>query len=249
MKDEIAAAVVFLTRIVKRNTKLSVEQLNKFSEQLALTLVERFRNHWYTDKPSKGQAYRCIRVSRNEPRDSVLAKTARDCGIHYNRLNLPAELTLWVDPMDVSCRFGERGTVCEVAKFSQQTQTTDNNTTRPLTPTDNLNGNVPTNMVLNSDVNDNARVVNVSIPSPPLSPRLINDNARLTSMTSSRRTVVSHNTPVMNSQNTAQFVFNKNATNMPRTVHLQPRPQNKVWVRQARVEQYRWVNKSIAARA
>lgn len=104
MKDEIAAAVVFLTRIVKRNTSLTAEQMSKFSEKLALTLIEKFRNHWYEDKPSKGQAYRCIRVSRNEPRDSVINKTAKDCGIHYNHLNLPAELCLWVDPLEVSCR-------------------------------------------------------------------------------------------------------------------------------------------------
>jgi len=232
MKDEIAAAVVFLTRIVKRNANLTAEQMTKFSEKLALILVERFRNHWYEDKPSKGQAYRCIRVSRNEPRDSVIEKTARDCGIHYNHLNLPAELTLWVDPMEVSCRFGERGTVCEVAKFPNSTQT-DN---RPSTPisTDNANGNVMTSSILVQQENDNAQL---TIPSPPSSPRLLNDNLRLTT----RKTVV-HSNAKYNSQ----FVFNRNAANMPRTTH---RPQNKVWVRQAKPEQYRWVNKSVAARA
>lgn len=216
MKDEIAAAVVFLTRIVKRNTSLTAEQMSKFSEKLALTLVEKFRNHWYEDKPSKGQAYRCIRVSRNEPRDSVINKTATDCGIHYNHLNLPAELTLWVDPMEVSCRFGERGTVCEVATFSQQTQT-DN---RPSVSSRN-------NANLSHDTNQHS-----NIPSPPSSPRLLlNDNLR----PNSGRKIHA---------NTSQFVFNRNATNAPRVIH---RPQNKVWMRQPKPEQYRWVNKSVVA--
>lgn len=231
MKDEIAAAVVFLTRIVRRNTGLTSEQMNKFSEKLALTLVERFRNHWYEDRPSKGQAYRCIRVSRNEPRDSVIEKTAKDCGIHYNHLNLPAELTLWVDPMEVSCRFGERGTVCEVAKFSSSSQT-DNRPTTPVA-TDNANGNLMSSSILPLE-NDNAQT---TIPSPPSSPRFLNDNLRLTT----RKTVVQSNVKY-----NSQFVFNRNAANMPRTIQ---RPQNKVWVRQPKPEQYRWVNKSVAARA
>ncbi|XP_054760302.2 protein BTG3-like [Lytechinus pictus] len=221
MKDEIAAAVVFLTRIVKRNTSLTAEQLSKFSEKLALTLVEKFRNHWYEDKPSKGQAYRCIRVSRNEPRDSVISKTAKDCGIHYNHLNLPAELTLWVDPMEVSCRFGERGTVCEVATFNQQT---DNRPSTPVSSTNNANN-------LQQDNNKNANQL-ANIPSQPASPKpVFNDNLR---PNGGRKT--------MNSQ----FVFSRNAANTPRVIH---RPQNKVWVRQPKQEQYRWVNKSVAAQA
>ncbi|XP_030834324.1 maternal B9.15 protein-like [Strongylocentrotus purpuratus] len=221
MKDEIAAAVVFLTRIVKRNTSLTAEQMSKFSEKLALTLIEKFRNHWYEDKPSKGQAYRCIRVSRNEPRDSVISKTAKDCGIHYNHLNLPAELCLWVDPLEVSCRFGERGTVCEVATFNQQTLT-DN---RPSTPISSSN----------NAFNDNNANQLSPTPSPPSSPPrqlVINDNLR---PNSGRKMV-----------NSSQYVFNRNATNTPRVIQ---RPQNKVWVRQPNPEQYRWVNKSIAGRA
>lgn len=104
MKDEIAAAVVFLTGIVRRKNTLNQEQLTRFSDNLAVALMEKFRNHWYEDKPSKGQGFRCIRVSRDEPRDTVLLKVARRCGLQYSDLNLPCELTLWVDPHEVSCR-------------------------------------------------------------------------------------------------------------------------------------------------
>ncbi|KAB7506301.1 hypothetical protein Anas_08231 [Armadillidium nasatum] len=39
-------------------------------------------------------------------------------------LNLPLELTVWVDPNEVSCRFGEhKGSYCTVASFNEDTQT------------------------------------------------------------------------------------------------------------------------------
>ena len=59
MRDEIAAAVVLVTRIVKKCSKeLSKDKVEEFSEQLTKVLVERFKNHWYTESPYKGQAYR-----------------------------------------------------------------------------------------------------------------------------------------------------------------------------------------------
>ena len=58
MREEIAAAVVFLTRLVKRSDRLSVEKVDEFSGKLPEILAERYRDHWYTNTPSKGQAYR-----------------------------------------------------------------------------------------------------------------------------------------------------------------------------------------------
>lgn len=34
-----------------------------FAEKLTLILQEKYKNHWNPEKPSEGQAYRCIRVS------------------------------------------------------------------------------------------------------------------------------------------------------------------------------------------
>lgn len=58
MKEEVAAAVVFVTRLVKRNKQLSKEHCEKFADKLTDILVERFKNHWHPDQPLKGQAYR-----------------------------------------------------------------------------------------------------------------------------------------------------------------------------------------------
>ena len=36
--------------------------------------------------------------------DPLLLKAAEESGLKFNELQLPNELTLWVDPMEVTCR-------------------------------------------------------------------------------------------------------------------------------------------------
>lgn len=108
MKSEIDAAVAFLVRVIARNSSLEPVQLDALGERLRCILTERFRDHWFPERPSRGQAYRCIRINETEPREPVLEQASRRCGLGYDDLCLPAELTLWVDPEEVGCRFGER---------------------------------------------------------------------------------------------------------------------------------------------
>lgn len=39
--------------------------------------------------------------------DRVLALAAKESGVKYSELRLPAELCVWVDPNEVACRFGD----------------------------------------------------------------------------------------------------------------------------------------------
>lgn len=107
MREEIAAAVVFVTRLIRQNGSLSKGKVDDFSSCLSAILVEKFKNHWYKDRPAKGQGFRCIRINPSEPIDPVLEKAASDAGLECTELLMPVEMTLWVDPEDVSCRFGE----------------------------------------------------------------------------------------------------------------------------------------------
>ncbi|XP_043533696.1 protein BTG4 isoform X3 [Chiloscyllium plagiosum] len=65
MKEEIAATVVFISRIVKKNEKLSKKKIEKFCSKLTKVLFEKYKNHWYWGNPAKGQAYRC--GEKNQP--------------------------------------------------------------------------------------------------------------------------------------------------------------------------------------
>ncbi|XP_006628094.1 protein BTG3 [Lepisosteus oculatus] len=117
MKREVAAAVLFLTRLIRKAEKLEKEKVEELAGRLTEALQEKYRGHWYPDNPSRGQAYRCLRVSRCQP-EPELQRACWETGVHYRDLGLPRELTLWVDPGEVCCRFGEKSHAFTVATFS-----------------------------------------------------------------------------------------------------------------------------------
>ena len=104
MKEEVAAAVVFVKRLLKRNKSMGDENLQTFCDHLTKVLVEKFQNHWHLEKPTKGQAFRSVHVDENGPADPVLQCAAKVSKMRYSDLNLPPEFTLWIDPREVSCR-------------------------------------------------------------------------------------------------------------------------------------------------
>ncbi|XP_012543085.1 maternal B9.15 protein [Monomorium pharaonis] len=124
MLNEIRAAVLFLVNLIEKSEKFSPDQLECFERHLVKLLTERFKNHWFPDKPFKGQGYRCIRVNGHNRRDATLESAANAAGVKYEDLALPVELTLWVDPNEVCCRFGEsKGSYCTLASFDDKENT------------------------------------------------------------------------------------------------------------------------------
>ncbi|XP_034406049.1 protein BTG3 [Cyclopterus lumpus] len=125
MKREIAAVVNFLKRLVKKGGKLESHKIDLFVERLAVALQEKFKGHWYPENPNKGQAYRCIRMNRLYRQDPELLRACRESGVQFNDLKLCLELALWVDPGEVSCRYGEHNPSFSVASFSCNEGDTD----------------------------------------------------------------------------------------------------------------------------
>ncbi|KFR13013.1 Protein BTG1, partial [Opisthocomus hoazin] len=78
--------------------------------------------------PSKGSGYRSIRINHKMGR--LVGKAAGTIGLSHERLFqlLPSELTLWVDPFEVSYRIGEDGSICVLYESPQPCK----KTTRPL---------------------------------------------------------------------------------------------------------------------
>lgn len=64
MKEEIAAAVFFVARLVKRYGCLDNDSRDRFAAALTSVLFENYKNHWYPNAPTKGQAYRSV-TTRN----------------------------------------------------------------------------------------------------------------------------------------------------------------------------------------
>lgn len=111
MKQEVNSAVDFLTGILKKTT-LGTTRVENFCTALCNILCSHYENHWFPSKPYKGSAYRCIRIVDGKM-DAHIAKAGQQSGIQESQLlnMLPRELTMWVDPEEVSYRIGEDGSV------------------------------------------------------------------------------------------------------------------------------------------
>lgn len=132
MFDEVKAATEFITNVLRLSNadRISNELLDFFDLSLQKLLVERYQNHWFPEKPFKGSGYRCMRINHNmEP---ILAKAAILSGVPSSCMDrLPNELTIWVDPQDVSCRFGENGSIGAVYSKGQKSESLSNTSSSP----------------------------------------------------------------------------------------------------------------------
>jgi hypothetical protein len=119
MKDEIREGVEFLRQfLAKYGNSLTPTQIDTFAAKLNRMLEERYVNHWYVDHPMKGQAFRCLRLKRSENYiDPVLERLLSDLGLTLAQLGLPNDFTLWIDPGEVTVRFGDQvGYTYSIAK-------------------------------------------------------------------------------------------------------------------------------------
>ncbi|KAG7477627.1 hypothetical protein MATL_G00071640 [Megalops atlanticus] len=135
---EVTAAADFVSRLLRTRGFLSEQQLQIFSDCLQHALSEHYRHHWFPDRPQKGSGYRCIRI--NNEMDPIISKAACRIGLSSEQLFrlLPRELTLWVDPYEVSYRIGEDGSICVLYEAEV-----------PAAPSGPSNGNTLHNSALN----------------------------------------------------------------------------------------------------
>lgn len=123
MKLELQSAANFLVHLIKLGRKHtgSEAQLEKFKLAVVEVLRRRYRDHWFPDKPFKGSGYRCIRI--NGRIDPIIAQAAEIVGLPANTIHqtFPSELTMWIDPLEVSYRIGENGSICVLYEFKENT--------------------------------------------------------------------------------------------------------------------------------
>ena len=149
MDVEVAVAWNFV--ISHLYNKLPRRRVLCFGEALDRGLKRKFQGHWYPDMPFKGSAFRSVKVT-GVAADPVIELAARECGVAIEEVRefLPDELTVWIDPKEVSYRIGEKGLVkilysarkeefsCEVIDTEMQSILSDSVSTSlsslPLTP-------------------------------------------------------------------------------------------------------------------
>ena len=133
MKREVATAVDFMTQLMRTGSR-NAEQLTNFNDVLRRRISEHYRDHWFPEKPFKGSGYRCLRINHNmEP---IILQAAAESGLSRDDLisMLPNELTMWIDPREVSYRIGEDGSV-GVIYVEEEDNHKNNNAKKPSSPT------------------------------------------------------------------------------------------------------------------
>ncbi|KAM5289077.1 protein Tob2 [Ctenodactylus gundi] len=109
MQLEIKVALNFIISYLYN--KLPRRRADLFGEELERLLKKKYEGHWYPDKPLKGSGFRCVHIG--EMVDPVVELAAKRSGLAVEdvRANVPEELSVWIDPFEVSYQIGEKGTV------------------------------------------------------------------------------------------------------------------------------------------
>ncbi|XP_052779669.1 protein Tob1-like [Mya arenaria] len=92
--------------------KLPRRRVDLFGVELEKGLNKKFEGHWYPKQPVKGSGFRCVKVSGDEI-DPVIGAAACSVGLDMEEMKeyIPGDLTLWIDPNEVSYRIGEKGQI------------------------------------------------------------------------------------------------------------------------------------------
>lgn len=122
MKTELSCACEFFARVLQ-SRNLPFQFVKPFSKRLEEVLAAKYRDHWHPENPRKGSAYRCIRI--NGKMDPVIKEAAMVTGLSNIGSYLPKEFTMWVDPNEVSYRFGEDGSISQCPISSSPVQDED----------------------------------------------------------------------------------------------------------------------------
>lgn len=120
MKLELQSASNFLVHLIRRGRRnIGENRLEKFRQSLVEALQRRYRDHWFPEKPFKGSGYRGIRI--NGKMDPVIERAAEACAFSSQLICsvFPSELTIWIDPQEVSYRVGKNGSICVLYKFKE----------------------------------------------------------------------------------------------------------------------------------
>lgn len=119
--------IIHLIRIANNN--LTEDDIQNLHEIIKYVLTHKYMRHWNFFNPTRGSAYRCIRINQTMDPLIVQAALLAKIPIKTLQLSLPSELTIWIDPRLVSYRIKETGPIVTLYKYKNGcTEWTPNST-------------------------------------------------------------------------------------------------------------------------
>ena len=115
MLDEIKVATSFLVRFL-RSAPITPEQKQHFQDSLVQGLLTKFKGIvWDPSQPLRGNANRSLLISRGFT-DPVIITALLKVGLVDGQGKgwLPSELIIWIDPGEVTYRFGDHGSIANL---------------------------------------------------------------------------------------------------------------------------------------
>jgi protein Tob/BTG len=137
MELEVKSASNFLVHLIKAGRRdIRDGVLKRMRNELVIVLSMRYRDHWFRQNPFKGSGYRSIRI--NGKMDPVISQAGEIAGISEQVLLdiFPSEMTMWIDPYEVTYQIGESGSICLLYERASRAW-------KPGDVPPNLNRNVP----------------------------------------------------------------------------------------------------------
>ncbi|TRY88410.1 hypothetical protein DNTS_018312 [Danionella cerebrum] len=109
MHLEVKVALNFIVSYLYN--KLPRRRADLFGEELERILMSHYEGHWYPDSPLRGSGFRCLHLGA--PRDPLVDLAAQRSGLDTEEVhaNVPPELSIWIDPYEVSYQIGDKGAV------------------------------------------------------------------------------------------------------------------------------------------
>ena len=118
MNIEFVSAANFLVYLVSH--KFNKKEQERFRECLTRVICQRFRDHWFPNKPYAACGYRCLRIRE----DYFTPIIAQACGCAQISLDsvkkaLPSNMMIWIDPYEVTYRIGDHGVIICLYEYKE----------------------------------------------------------------------------------------------------------------------------------
>lgn len=119
MKVEVDQACNFIRSMLQQGFPTHI--LDPFIKNLSIHLMKKYKEHWYTQDPSRGSGYRCINCSgdRIDPIfcsawESTISSMDNSTANLSTKPNVNSTFSIWIDPGIITTRIGENGSLWHV---------------------------------------------------------------------------------------------------------------------------------------